>query len=74
MMTCGKCHDTEGPFICDVKTGKCRCESCYMLDNAVSDIVKLIKYKAGTKANINMTAVVTMDSIETLVFDELGLN
>lgn len=73
MMTCEKCHDTDGPFICDVKTGKCLCESCYMLETAVSDIVKLIRYKAGTKTNLNMTAVVTMDSIETLVFDELGL-
>jgi len=74
MMTCGKCHDTEGPFICDVKTGKCRCESCYMLDVAVADIVKLIKYKSSDKKNLSMTAVVTMDSIEALVFDELGLN
>ena len=74
MMTCEKCHDTEGPFICDLRTGKCLCESCYMLDMAVTHIVKLIKYKAGNKNNINMTAVVTMDSIETLVFDELGLN
>lgn len=73
-MTCNKCHDTEGPFIVDVKTGKCLCEGCYMLEEAVSNIVKLIKYKAATKNNINMTAVVTMDSIETLVFDELGLN
>ena len=74
MMTCGKCHDTEGPFICDVKTGKCRCESCYMLDVAVSDIVKLIKYKAGTKSNIKLTAVGLMNTIETLVFDELKTN
>ncbi len=74
MMTCGKCHDTEGPFICDVNTGKCRCEACYMLDVAVADIVKLIKYKNTDKKKLNMTAVVTMDSIETLVFDELGLN
>lgn len=73
MMTCQKCHDTQGPFICDVKTDKCLCEPCYMLDTAVSDIVKLIKYKSNEK-NLNMTAVVTMDSIETLVFDELGLN
>lgn len=74
MMTCGKCHDTEGPFICDVKTGKCRCEACYMLDIAVSDIVKLIKYKAGTKSNIKLTAIRLMDSIEELVFDELKTN
>lgn len=73
MMTCGKCHDTEGPFICDTRTGKCRCEACYMLDEAVATIVKLIKYKSNEK-NLNMTAVVTMDSLETLVFDELGLN
>lgn len=74
MMTCGKCNDTQGPFICDTKTGKCRCESCYMLDVAVADVVKLIKYKSTNKKNLNMTAVTTMDVIETLVFDELGLN
>lgn len=74
MMTCDKCHDIEGPFICDVKTGKCRCEGCYMLDVAVSDIVKLIKYRAVTKHNLSMTAVSTMDKLETLVFDELELN
>ena len=73
MMTCGKCHDTEGPFICDVRTGKCRCEGCYMLDVAVSDIVKLIKYKSGTKYNIKLTAVGLMNTIETLVFDELNM-
>lgn len=73
-MTCQKCHDTQGPFICDVNTGKCLCEPCYMLDTAVADVVKLIKYKSESKNNLNMTAVVTMDSIETLVFDELGLN
>lgn len=72
MMICGKCHDTQGPFICDVNTGKCRCEGCYMLDVAVADIVKLIKYKA-TKNNLSMVAVSTVDSIETLVFDELGI-
>lgn len=72
-MMCQKCHDTQGPFICDVQTGKCRCESCYMLDVAVADIVKLIRYKSSNKNTLNMTAVVTMDSIETLVFDELGI-
>jgi len=45
-----------------------------MLDVAVADIVKLIKYKSSDKKNLSMTAVVTMDSIEALVFDELGLN
>lgn len=74
MMQCGKCHDTEGPFICDVKSGKCRCESCYMFDVAVSDIVKLIKYKSREKDTLSMTAVTLIDSIETSVFDELGIN
>lgn len=72
-MTCGKCHDTEGPFICDVKTGKCRCEGCYMLDVAVADAVKLIKYKSNKK-NLNIVSVITMECIKELVFDELGLN
>ena len=74
MMTCQKCNDTQGPFICDVKTGRCLCEGCYMLEMAVDHIVNLIKYKSSDKNSINMTAVVTMDSIETLVFDKLGLN
>ena len=74
MMTCGKCHDVEGPFIVDVKSGKCRCEECYMLDVAVSDIVKLIKYKASTKYNIQLTAIGLMNTIEELVFDELKTN
>lgn len=73
MMTCGKCHDTEGPFIVDVKSGKCRCEGCYMLDVAVSDAVKLIKYKSNKK-NLNIVSVITMECIKELVFDELGLN
>lgn len=73
-MTCGKCHDTEGPFICDVRTGKCRCEGCYMLDVAVADIVKLVKYKAGSKYNIRLTADSVMETIESLVFDEIGIN
>lgn len=72
MMMCQKCHDTEGPFIADVQTGKCRCEGCYMLDVAVADIVKLIKYKSK-KNNLSMVTVSTVDSIETLVFDELGI-
>lgn len=71
-MTCGKCHDTEGPFIVGVKSGKCRCEGCYMLDKVVADIVKLIKYKSGTKYNIKLTAVGLMNTIETLVYDELN--
>lgn len=73
MMTCGKCHDTEGPFICDVRTGKCRCEGCYMLDVAVADAVKLIKYKSNKK-NLNIVSVITMECIKELVFDELNLN
>lgn len=71
-MTCGKCHDTQGPFICDTRSGKCRCENCYMLDVTVSDIVKYIKYNSD-KNNLNMKAVEIMDKIETLVFDELGI-
>lgn len=72
-MICNKCHDTQGPFICDVQSGRCLCESCYMLEEAVDKVVKLIRYKSSNKSTLNMTAVVTMDSIETLVFDELGI-
>lgn len=72
-MMCNKCHDTQGPFICDVQSGRCLCESCYMLEEAVDKVVKLIRYKSSNKSTLNMTAVVTMDSIETLVFDELGI-
>lgn len=72
-MMCQKCHDTDGPFIADVQTGKCLCESCYMLEEVVDKMVKLIRYRASNKDNLNMTAVVTMDSVELLVFDELGI-
>ena len=73
MMTCGKCHDTNGPFIADVKSGECLCEDCYIFKEIVSKCAVLIKTKARTKDTISMTAVTLMDSIETAVFDELGI-
>lgn len=72
MMQCEKCHDVDGPFIADVKTGRCLCEGCYMFEDTVKRIADLIKYRSD-KNNLNMTAVTTMDSIETAVFDELGI-
>lgn len=74
MMMCNKCKDSTGPFICEVKTGKCLCESCYMFDEAVKKCADLIKYRCNDKKNVNMIAVTLMDSIEVAVFDELGLN
>jgi len=44
-----------------------------MLEDAVDKVVKLIRYKSTKRGDINLTAVVVMDSIETLVFDELGI-
>ena len=72
MMQCGKCNDTNGPFIADVNTGKCLCEDCYMFEDAVKRVADLIRYNSNKK-NINMKAVTIMDSIETAVFDELGI-
>ena len=31
-MQCFRCHDTNGPFIVDIKSNKCSCESCHYLD------------------------------------------
>lgn len=72
MMQCAKCHDTNGPFICDVDTGKCLCEDCYIFEEVVKKAVLLIKL-SSSKDNLSMKAVATMDSIETAVFDELGI-
>lgn len=72
MMQCGKCHDTEGPFVCDVKTGKCLCEDCYTIERVAKIIADFIRCNSN-KDNLNMKAVATMDSIETAVFDELGI-
>jgi len=73
MMQCAKCHNTNGPFICDVDTGKCLCEDCYMFEEIVEKCVNLIKIKARGNDTLSLTAVATMDSIETAVFDELGI-
>lgn len=71
MMMCNKCHDTEGPFICDVRTGKCRCEECYMFDVAVANVVKYIKYKLPKKKDA-YDAMVLMHSIESAALNELN--
>lgn len=72
MMQCTKCHDTNGPFIADVNTGRCLCEDCYMFEDIVKKIATYIKLTSNKK-NISMKAVATMDSIETAVFDELEI-
>ncbi len=72
-MMCQKCHDTQGPFICDVNTGKCLCEDCYMFEDIVGKISAFIRHKARTSDVLSITAVSLMDSIETSVFDELGI-
>lgn len=71
-MMCQKCHDTEGPFICDVHSGRCLCEGCYMFEDVVGKTAAFIRYKSSD-SNLSLKAVTLMDSIETAVFDELGI-
>lgn len=73
MMTCMSCHDVDGPFICDVNSGSCLCESCYARKEAVEAIVNYIKIKRGTKKLDDLTIVGLVDSVENDALDELGL-
>lgn len=72
-MMCEKCHDVEGPFICNVQTNRCLCEDCYMFEDIVGKTATFIRRKSRVKETLSMTAVSLMDSIETAVFDELGI-
>lgn len=74
-MHCEKCHDTEGPFIADIKSGKVLCEDCYIYNDIVDKCISLIQLKSGktSKSNLNVKAVTMMDSIQTSVFDKLGI-
>lgn len=71
MIQCQKCGDLEGPFVFDPRHEKCRCESCYYFDMATYYSSMYIKSKVR-KMNAS-DAVAHMDSIESSVFDELGL-
>ena len=73
MMQCNRCHDTNGPFIVDIDKGKCLCEICYQFDAAVKEVVDYIKMKHGTRKIDPTDAVAYAESIESAVFDELGL-
>jgi hypothetical protein len=44
-----------------------------MVEETVDKCVKLIKIKARGNDTLSLTAVAAMDSIETAVFDELGI-
>ena len=73
MMQCNDCHDTEGPFIIDTESGKCLCETCYQFNLAVKNVVDYIKMKHSPRPIDPIDAVAYAESIESAVFDELGL-
>ncbi len=73
MMQCNRCKDVDGPFIVDIDNGKCLCETCYQFDLAVKNVVDYVKMKHGTRKIDPSDAVAYAESIESAVFDELGL-
>lgn len=72
MMQCQNCGDAQGPWVYTEGAG-ILCEDCYGYKEVCDKMVTLIRNHKKTKGKSELDIVAFVDSIESVVYDELGL-